>query len=53
MSPDEVRSLIYEEYKTEDQENAAVILYNDTQCAAICAFQNEMAIEYFVEKFDR
>ena len=43
-------------YKSEDHEAVAVVAYDKRLgdfCAGICAFQNELKVEYFVERMDR
>ncbi len=53
VSKEEVERLVYEEYKSEREggESVAVVKHDGDRMAAVCAFQNELRIEYLVEDF--
>ena len=56
VSREEVEQLVYEEYRSETQgECAAAVAYDprEGKVVGICAFQNELKVEYFVESFNR
>ncbi len=56
VSCEERERLVYEEYRSEvNGESVAVVQHDKStgKMVAICAFQNELRVEYFVEDFSK